>query len=166
LYDSGISRNLQSTSLKGEFTTADALQMLLAGTSLSARAIAQDAVTIEPLSQESVSQTNLGPAPEKSPHNRYFGLIQASLVRAFCKGNQLRPGGYRAVLTFQIAATGEIRQPRLIGTTGNDGRDRMIARTLYGMSVGSPPPPDLQQPIMMVILPQSSGHSLDCSSVR
>lgn len=129
---------------------------------MSARAIAQDAVTIEPVA----AQPMAGPAPDKSMHRIYYGLIQAGLERAFCRNDQLRPGSYRAVLEFSVAANGQIHQPRLIGTTGNDDRDRMIARVLDGVSIGSSPPADLQQPIVMVILPQSSGHVAQCTSIN
>ena len=166
LYDSGVVRHRHSTAVQGDFTAADALRKLLAGTSLSARTIADDAVTIEPLPLAAARPAEFGPAPERSSHQRYFGLIQAGLERAFCKDDQLRPGRYRALLTFTIAANGRIRESRVVGTTGNDGRDRMIASALDGTSLGSPPPADLQQPIMMVILPQSSGLVLNCASIR
>jgi hypothetical protein len=138
--------------------------MMWTGTSLSARSISQNAVTIE--LQQSPVRTAVEPAPSQSEHRLYFSLIQAELERAFCRESQVRPGGYRAVLRFSIAANGQIRQPSLVGTTGSDDRDRMILRTLGSASLGSAPPPDLQQPILMVILPQSSGTVLDCASVQ
>jgi hypothetical protein len=135
--------------------------MMLAGTSLSARSIAPDAVTIEP--SPPPAQTVVGPQPDKSEHTLYFSLIQAGLERAFCKDDLIRPGGYRVVLKFTIAPNGQIREPVVVATTGNDDRDRMILRTLGGVTLESGPPAGLQQPIMMVILPQSSGAVLSCA---
>ena len=133
----------------------DALRTLLTGISLSARLIAEDAVTIEP--PPPLAQAE--PAPENSAHRLYYSRIQAGLEQAFCKDNQVRPGGYRALLKFTIAADGQIRQPKVVGTTGSEARDRMIAQTLDGVELGSPPPADLRQPIMMVILPQTCGRA-------
>ena len=164
LYDSALAHGRSSSAVHGTFTAAEALRMMLVGTSLSARLISQDAVTIE--LQQSPVQTVLGPAPDQSEHRRYFALIQAGLERAFCRDSQIRPGGYRVVLRFSIAANGEIREPSVIGTTGSEDRDRMILRALGGVSLGSAPPANLQQPIMMVILPRSAGTVLDCASIQ
>ena len=164
LYDSTVARERLSAAVRGSFTAAHALRALLSGTSLTVRSIAHDAVTIE---QPPASvQPAAGPDPDNSVHGSYYSLIQAGLQRAFCKDDQLRPGAYRAVLKFTIAQNGVIHQPSLVGTTGNGDRDWMIARALDGMSIGSPPPADLQQPIMMVILPRSSGYLPKCASIQ
>jgi hypothetical protein len=164
LYDSAAARGRRSTAVQGKFTAVDALRMMLVGTSLSARSIAQDAVTVE--IQQTPTHAAMDQTPDKNEHQLYFGLIQAGLERAFCKDSQLRPGGYRAVVKFTIAADGQIRQPSVVGTTGSEDRDRMILRTLENVSLGGSPPADLQQPIMMIILPQSSGTVLNCASIR
>src|SRR6202012_6261247 len=46
LYDSAIARGRSSSAVQGTFTAADALRIMLAGTSLSARLIPRDAVSI------------------------------------------------------------------------------------------------------------------------
>jgi hypothetical protein len=164
LYDSAVARERRSTAVQGRFSAVDALRMMLIGTPLSARLISQDAVTIE--QQQNPVRTSVEPAPDRSEHRLYFGQIQAGLERAFCGDNQIRPGGYRVVLEFSIAANGQINQPSMVGTTGSEGRDRSILRTLSGMSLGGAPPADLRQPIMIVILPRSYGTVLDCESVQ
>jgi hypothetical protein len=164
LYDSALAHGRSSSAVHGTFTAAEALRTMLIGTSLSARLISQGAVTIE-LQQSSV-QTVLGPAPDQSEHRRYFGLIQAGLEHAFCRDSQIKPGEYRVVLRFSISANGQIREPSVIGTTGSEDRDRMILRALGGVSLGSAPPANLQQPILMVILPRSTGSILDCTSIQ
>jgi hypothetical protein len=164
IYDSAVARGRRSRAVQGKFTAMDALRTMLLGTPLSARPISQDAFTIEV--QQGPAQAAMDQTPDKIDHRSYFGLIQAGLERAFCKDNQIRPGSYRVVLRFTIAANGQIRQPSVVGTTGSEDRDRMILRTLENVSLGSSPPADLQQPIMMVILPQSSGAALNCASIR
>ncbi len=166
IYDSTIARGRWSTAVQGKFTAAYALRMMLIGTSLSARLISYDAFTVEFQKAPAPAQGATDHTPDTSEHRSYFGLIQAGLERAFCKDNQLRPGSYRVVLKFTIAANGQIRQPSVVGTTGSEDRDRMILQTLENVSLGSSPPADLQQPIMMVILPQSSGAALNCASIR
>jgi hypothetical protein len=164
VYDSAVARGRRSTAVQGKFVAEDALRTMLIGTSLSARSISQDAFTVE--LQQAPAQAATDQTPDTSEHRSYFGLIQAGLERAFCKDNQIRPGSYRVVLKFTIAANGQIRQPSVVGTTGSEDRDRMVLQTLENVSLGSSPPADLQQPIMMVILPQSSGAALNCASIR
>jgi hypothetical protein len=150
LYDSTVARERRSAAVRGSFTAAHALRALLSGTSLTVRSIAHDAVTIE--RPPASVQPAAGPDPDNSTHGSYYSLVQAGLQRAFCK--------------FTITQIGVIHQPSLVGTTGNGDRDRMIARALDGMSIGRPPPADLQQPIMMVILPRSSGYLPKCASIQ
>jgi hypothetical protein len=164
LYDSAVAQGRRSTFVKGRFTAADGLRLMLSGTSLSARAISHDAITIE-LPQESYPAAK-APAQEKSAHRNYFGLIQSGLTRAFCNEADIQPGDYRAVVKFSIAANGQVLQPSVVGTTGSSDRDRQILRALNAVSLGTSPPPDLKQPIMFVILPQSAGMVLDCASVQ
>ncbi|MHC2461660.1 STN domain-containing protein [Bradyrhizobium embrapense] len=161
LYDSAIAHERRSTAVVGTFTAFEALQLLLEGTRLSARSIAQDAVTIEQV--QASAALAMAPPPEKSANRFYFGVIQAGLERALCDDEQVRPGRYRAVLKFSIATDGQIRHPSLVGTTGDERRDRIIARKLDGVSLGVPPPADLQQPIMIAILPQPSGAARTCA---
>jgi TonB C terminal len=164
LYGSDIANERSSSTVRGTFTTVVALRRLLAGTNLAARAIAQNAVTIEsaPLAAASIPQ----PAPDNSPHRYYYSLIQTEVRAVFCEENEIRPGSYRALLKFMVAANGRIRQSTLVGTTGNDERDQAIIRALDATSLESPPPVDLPQPIMMVILPQSSGNVSSCPYLR
>jgi hypothetical protein len=164
IYGSEVAGGRRSAEVRGTFSAVEALRTLLSGTSLIARPIAQDAVTIDLLQTTDAPVT--GPSPDKSVHSDYFSLIQSGLERAFCNDDQVRPGGYRAVLKFTITASGQIRQPSVVGTTGSEVRDRMIARKLDGMLLGNSPPAGLQQPIIMVILPQTSGAVLNCASIH
>jgi hypothetical protein len=164
LYDSAVAHEFRSAAVSGTLTAVDALRMMLTGTPLSARTIAPEAVTIE--RQQNPAQAAAGPSPDKSEHRRYFSQIQAGLERAFCKDDQVRPGGYRVVVKFSIAGNGQVRWPSMVGTTGSEDRDRTILLTLDGVSLGSAPPADLPQPIMMVILPKSSGTVLDCAAIH
>lgn len=164
LYDSAVARGHGSAPVKGAFNAVDALRAMLVGTGLSARPIAQDAVTIE--LQPTPVRAAASPEHDNNDRRGYYGVIQASIARAFCSSDLVQPGAYRAIVKFSVTAMGQIRQPSLIGTTGRDDRDRMILRTLDGMSMAVPPPADLQQPIMMVILPRSSGAALNCGAVH
>ncbi len=162
LYGSDIASSRRSSAVRGAFTAAAALQQLLGGTNLSARAIAQNAVTVE--GGASAPASTFQPAPDSSPHRYFYGLIQTDVRRIFCQDDEIRPGHYRAVLKFMVAADGQIRQSTLLGTTGSEERDRAITRALDATSLEAPPPADLPQPIMMVILPQSSGKPANCPS--
>jgi TonB family protein len=165
LYGSSIALGRRSTAVHGTLTGTEALRLLLAGTGLSGRSIGQNAVTIEAVSQNHVPPQAEPPAG-KSAHQRYYGLIQTALERQFCKNSEIRPGQYRAVLKFTVAPNGQIRQSSLVGSTGDRERDRAITRTLDTIAIEVKPPADLPQPIMMVILPQSSGNVLNCTGLQ
>ncbi|RTL63026.1 MAG: hypothetical protein EKK41_24240 [Hyphomicrobiales bacterium] len=165
LYDSAVVGQRRSSAVQGGFSPAEGLRKLLAGTGLTAVAIAKDAVTIQepPVARPPVDPDLL---PERSAHRSYYGAMQLALEQAFCRDAELQPGDYRAVMTFKIAGDGRINGARLLGTTGSPDRDEKILHALEGLSLESPAPADLAQPIMMVILPRASGTSLECTTAR
>jgi len=158
-YDSGLVHGRQSAEVRGLLPPEDALRIMLKGSPLSARPIAGGAITI--LAREATAAA-LGPMPEQSVYQHYFALIQSELAKSFCSDELLRRADYRAVVRFRIDPRGRLGEMRPIGTTGNGVRDKAIAGALYRMRLGLPPPVDLPQPIVIVVLPRSEGRSFDC----
>jgi hypothetical protein len=156
LYDSGLADHRHSSEVSGIFTAEIALALLLKGSGLVARRISSGAITIAAMVP--------GPRPETSAYGSYFGMIQQSFESAFCQVADLGPADYRIILKFKIGPSGEILQLELLGSTGNSRRDQAITEALLRLTLNKPPPTDLPQPVMMLILPQSSGTRLNCSS--
>lgn len=157
IYDGALASSRRSTGVKGTYTAEEAMRIMLERTALSARSIAAGAMTIVPATPD--------PADVAAPvrDNRYYGAMQAAFEKTFCKTDVLRPGSYRGVLSFRIGPSGDIQQPELIGSTGDRDRDQAITDAVRHLVLDGPPPRDLRQPVTMVILPQSSGHTVDCS---
>lgn len=162
-YDSGLVRARQSAEVSGLLTPDDALRVMLAASPLSARSIASDAMTIVAQGETAAA---IEPMPEQSAHHHYFALIQSGLAKSFCSNEMLRRADYRAIVRFRIDRRGGLREMRLVGTTGDGVRDKAIAGALERIQLRMPPPVDLPQPIVIVVLPRSQGRSFDCWSAQ
>jgi len=169
LYDSALAAGHSAAPVKGSYTAREAVALLLGGSGLTARPIGVGAITITPapaagpapIAPGPVPSPVSSPGPAESPYAAYFALIQQRFETAFCQDAHASPGNYRAVLKFTIEPTGRIVQAELLGSTGSSQRDRAIAQALGRVSLGEPPP-DLPQPVMLLILPQSAGKVADC----
>lgn len=156
LYDSGLTAHHRSPDLKGSFTAEEALSTLLAGSGLNARAIADGAITIAPAPR---------PRPGTGPHDAYFAMIQESFAKAFCLRGETSPRRKRAVVRLRIKSSGEMERLEVLGEAGGSGPDQATADAIARVRF-EPPPADLPQPVMVLILPQSSAEVQRCSSGR
>jgi hypothetical protein len=156
LYDSGLAAHHRSPDLKGSFTAEEALSLLLAGSGLNARAIADGAITIAPAPRT---------RPGASPHDAYFAMIQESFAKAFC-GAGTSPSRGRAVVRLRIKSTGEMERLEVLDETHGSRPDQAMADALGRIRLSGPPPADLPQPVMVLILPHSSAEVQSCSSGR
>jgi hypothetical protein len=160
VYNSTLAVNRRSSDVHGVYTPEAALSVLLKGSGLTARPIGVGTVTIVPAA---ISQPIQAPSPGAGPYRTYLAAIQHGFENSFCHSENLSPRNYRTIVKFNIGADGKILHPQLIGSTGSALRDEAIAQTLVNLTFDTPPP-DLPQPVMMLILPQSSGYVLNCSS--
>jgi hypothetical protein len=160
LYDSQLARHRRSGAVSGTFTAYDALQIMLRGTGLAPRIIAPDAITLIPESPSGPGGVALG-NQQFATYNSYFRLIQRKLEQALCRVPDLRPGNYRTVLEFWINPAGQVVNPHVLGSTASAALDRRMSDTLANVVLAQPPE-ELQQPVMIVILPQQSGVVLQC----
>jgi TonB family protein len=163
LYNAKLAVDHQSTAVNGVYTPRVALSMLLWGTGLSARDMANDAVMLQPEAR---------PAPQNLPVNsappavvaQYYGLIQSRLKATFCADNQTQPGEYRVAVSFWIGASGQVSDVEMLGTSGAPARDAMIDHTLRTLAIDVPPPPGFAQPVTLVVAPWSAGMTQDCQT--
>jgi hypothetical protein len=153
LYDADLTRGRQSGDVQGMLSPDEALRKLLSGTGLNAEFVDESTFVVLPIS--SVSQeTNRQPrSPE---HQRYFGLIQASLLETFCRSRSVRPGQYRFAAVFWIEPDGTVQRSRRVGSAGGLDADRQIDIALRSVRVSAPPPQGFAQPVLMLIVPQEA----------
>lgn len=154
--DGGAVAGRRSTAVKGVFTWARALRILLTGTGLDAKQIGSDTIT--------VFLDDRPPAPPSSAlYHTYSAFVQNAVVRVLCSSSEARPGSYRIAMRLWLDPSGIVSHTDLLSSTGNAQRDLQIHNILSGIPIGAAPPPKLPQPIIMVILPRSPSASGDCS---
>jgi hypothetical protein len=149
-----------SSPLIGTMQPREALLTLLAGTGLTVRDYAPGDVklVLAPLSpDQSVF------SPVTSPHARYFADVQQAILNATCRAGITRPGSYRLAIKLWVQPSGEVAHVKFLDTTGDAARDTALNLAFQRMDIGTPPPPDFQQPITLVILPRAQYADLGCN---
>lgn len=167
-YDAKLVGGRVSSPVKGEFTPFAALGALLAATGLEADYTADNAFVIV---QSSAFRQVLGDPKQvgkaglsqlTASERRFSAQLQYAVQNALCADSRTRRADYRAAMRFRIDASGMLHSVKLLGTTGDPGRDAAIVAVAGRTSVTEPPPAGMQQPFALVVLPHVSGHSADC----
>lgn len=161
LFSSAQVAGLTSSPVHGELPADTALERLLTGSGLTvqrARTGPAEAFVLKASTTESPSPSYDAPA------TAYAGRVQAGVWAALCANTLTRPGQYRTLLRFEIDATGTLRQARLLTSTGERRRDAAVLGVLATVRIDGAPPPDLAQPLTMVLLPRDPDHA-DASPV-
>jgi hypothetical protein len=172
LYRGNLAIGRMSNTVVGRFTPAAALVLLVRDHGLFVEYVAPNAFVIipardeAPLMKAASSVANAALSRQDAMQRRYSSLLQAKVNDSLCARPEARPGDYRIVLNFQIGADGTIQRLRLLGSSGTERRDRAIIDALQGLAVGEGPPAPMAQPFTMIILPTSSGGTVDCLSVE
>jgi hypothetical protein len=158
VYDTDAAAGVVSGSVQGGFAPDDALTKLLSGTGLAAQFVTERTFALlpSPAKRVALQQTR---SPE---HQRYYGLIQAGLVDAFCRSGPVRPDRYRFVAAMWIASDGTVRRSQRIGATGTLENDAQIDITLRGVRIGEAPPAGFLQPVLILIVPNGPGVTRAC----
>ncbi|NVO17598.1 MAG: TonB family protein [Rhodoplanes sp.] len=161
VYNGNLAMGRRTTGVKGVFTPETALHILLDGTGLSPRYMADDAFVLVPTT---ALPSNL-PTNTASPHvvARYYGRIQGALRQAFCFDAHTRPSDYRVAVSFWIAASGTVSRVEILGSTGDSDLDSAVDDKIRGLPIGAPPP-GFAQPVTLVVAPRSQGAELDCET--
>jgi hypothetical protein len=150
IYDSALTYRHHSSGLKGRFTADEAILLILAASGLAARAVAPGAITIVALSDlQPVEQAS---RPTSSRHAAFFAEIQGSFARAFCHTPAAVVSRERVLVRFRIAASGAMERLEMLDATDESSRHGLV-EALKRVTFDVPPPSDLPQPIMMLILP-------------
>lgn len=170
-YDAKLVGGRISSPVKGEFTPVAALEALLAATGLEADYTADNAfVIVQPSAFRQVQRDpkqvgKAGLSQLTASERRFSAQLQHAVQNALCADARTRQTDYRAAMRFRIDASGMMHSFKLLGTTGDTGRDAAIVAVASRASVAGPPPAGMQQPFALVVLPHASGHSADCSGL-
>jgi TonB family protein len=172
LFRSALAAGLMSFPVQGKYTADAALHTLLQGTGLEIDDVGNaqvDAFVLKPAGESVVPDVSAATPASASAlaasdgMSDYDGQVQTRIWRAFCDNPVTRPGSYRALLRFGIDAAGYIGRARLLSSSGDDDRDADLLRTLKQVRVG-PPPPEMAQPLTMLILPRALMAGPACTS--
>ena len=150
--DTGSIAGRRSVAVQGEFTRAGALQGLLSGTGLVARFVGDQGFTLVALRS---SEADADPSKRAWLVGQRFGgyaaVLQATLRKALCRSEATRPGSYRFLGRLWIGPLGIVSRAELITSTGSDVRDAALLAALQGAVIGEAPPPDLPQPVTLLL---------------
>ncbi len=142
-----------SSPVHGRYSPQEALRILLSGSGLFVEAIDPghvDTFVLKTLG----SPEGLIPAQAGIPVPQYDGQAQAKIWATLCNNPQTTPGSYRALIRFHIDSVGRISQAYFIDSSGDKHRDTALLSTLQTIRLGRPPP-EMAQPLTMLILPQN-----------
>jgi hypothetical protein len=152
-YDGELAVGRRSSAVEGRRAPEVALQELLAGSGLVARATGPNSFTIK-----------AAPAPHfaNAIYQSYFAALQARVSQVLCSRAETRPGNVDLLLQLWVASTGTIQHAQLLDTTNGETREKAFA-ALRGVSIGAAPPAELPQPITMAILARTNGGPTGCT---
>lgn len=159
LFSSAMVAGRTSTALHGLHAPEAALHRLLEGTGLIAqkgKGGPADAFVLKVVSAQA-NAARPSPGPDGLDID-YGGQVQARVWEALCAEARTAPGDYRSLLRFEVDASGRLRQPRLLTSTGDVRRDAAVLEALERVRVGRAPPPRMAQPLTMILLPRDPEH--------
>lgn len=171
LVDDALAEGRTSPGVHGVFDTTEALQALLTGTGLIASYSSDQAFTLKLAGHDDdageTRQEHTANAVSEGTEavmERYAGTIQHSIEATLCESAATRPGSYRLALQIWLARSGQIEKTRVLTPSDGNHRDRDVLHALHGMML-DPPPPDMPQPITLLLLPQRSRKQPVCARV-
>jgi hypothetical protein len=165
LYKSGLAVGRRSRAVSGPLTPEAALRMLLGGTGLDVRYLADHSLMLIP--EQQAEQGEQAPAPLPVAVDHYYARIQANLREALCAtGGDARPGSYQVTAQLWIDLAGHVVRYQRLDSTGTPDVDRNIDRILRGLSIDTPPPQNFAQPVTIMVMPQGPGMTMSCDAAR
>lgn len=166
-FPSALVEGRSASAVQGRMAPDEALDRLLKGSGLIARAVGPDAFVLLPSEPENANVAvppSVVPAAAPALASRAFdGLLQARLLRSLCDRGDLALGSYRLALRVQIDAGGRAAQVRLLDTTGNRARDAAIVDAALRVDLGQPPA-DPGRPFVLLLRPQPPDAGPVCAA--
>lgn len=155
LFDPEITEGRRTNALKGTFTAETALRQLLAGTGVAARTIGDEGFTLVRELGASSPRDWSDTSPMVRRFNAYSAAVQGAMRSALCLHKETMPGSYRVLARLWIGRSGMADRAELLTSTGDAGRDAMLAESFRGLAIGSSPPSDLPQPVTLLVTSES-----------
>ncbi|WP_435511697.1 STN domain-containing protein [Variovorax sp. LT1R16] len=159
VFSSALVAGKRSNSVLGRHSPDEALRLLLNGTGLVAQKGKSGPEEAFVLKREASVDT--AAVDVNGLDLDYGGWVQSQVWDALCADARTAPGDYRALLQFEVDAGGQIRQGRLLTSTGNAQRDTAVRSVLALVRVGRAPPPSMAQPLTMLLLPREAERAHD-----
>ncbi|MCA1324546.1 energy transducer TonB [Herbaspirillum sp. alder98] len=165
LFPSELVTERTSSAVQGRYSPEMALGLLLQGTGLVVRQ--EEGGPAGAIVLARVDPSTRDPAPYAGIDGlvgdlHFPGLLQRRIWEALCSDPGVGPGAYRALLRFELDASGRIHKVRLLGSTGDPRRDISVMKTLRTVQVGPPPADMLRQPLTMLIAPGAQSGLARC----
>lgn len=164
VYRAALAVGRRSAAVQGIYTPEVALRMLIEGSGLVAEYTAANAFILQPAARPGSGPpaTRKAGAARGAFYRSYYGVVQAGVRDALCRNAVTRAGGYRAAVSFEVSPMGRVERARVLDSTGDAGKDEAIVQTLDEAVLDKAPPQDLEQPFVMLIMPQSPEHDQGC----
>lgn len=157
LVSSQLAAGRVAAPVRGDYTPAEALQRLLAGTQLGARFSGSNAFTLlapAPVPAEAV--------PTAPPLQGYAAILQRSLTRALCRLHPDAFGRYRLAFQLWLDERGKVRAVHVLEPSGVAQRDRAVLQRLRSLLMDGAPPAGLPQPLTILLTPRPDPGA-DCA---
>jgi hypothetical protein len=151
IYETRLAGDRRSSVVKGMFTPAEALRLLLGGTGLVPEYMAGDGVLLVP-DPAAFAPQDRSVEPSGAARD-YYGRIQAGLKQALCADDQIRLGAYRIAMSVWLGSTGDVTRAAPLGSTGRAEIDAAFDRAVRKLSVGQRPPDGFDQPVVILVTP-------------
>ena len=156
IYDSELIGARRSTAVKGVLASDIALRVLLEGTGLSEISAGNAFAVVDAPRGQHYGGARL------SEFGPYYSHLQDGFARVFCRHAETVPGNFRAIVRFSIGSSGELRNVRLLNSTGDLRRDSIVTDELHNVIV-DPPPARMPQPVTMMVAPRAAARTGDCA---
>lgn len=157
-----------SSEVRGRYTAEMGLRLLLKGTGLLSDEVGGgklDAFVLKATGANApVTATPVLSSIEDL--TVYDALVQAHIWQAFCNDPRITLGNFRALLRFGVDASGRIQRARLLGSSGDKGRDAALLEILHRIDVDQSPPQGMPQPLTMLILSRGQIAGQSCARSR
>lgn len=164
LVSSQLAAGRVAAAVRGDYTPAEALQRLLAGTQLGARFSGSNAFTLLALADAPVAPAPV-PAeavPAAPPLQGYAAVLQRSLTRALCRLHPDAFGRYRLAFQLWLDERGKVRAVHVLEPSGVEQRDRAVLQRLRSLLIDDAPPAGLPQPLTILLTPRPDPGA-DCA---
>ncbi|WP_436579320.1 secretin and TonB N-terminal domain-containing protein [Janthinobacterium sp. MDB2-8] len=164
LVSSQLAAGRVASPVRGDYTPAEALQRLLAGTQLGARFSGSNAFTLLALAEAPVAPAPMRAeaAPAAPPMQGYAAILQRSLTRALCRLHPDAFGRYRLAFQLWVDERGKVSAVHVLEPSGVAQRDRAVLQRLRSLLMDGAPPVGLPQPLTILLTPRPDPDA-DCA---